>query len=140
MEKNTDIGKLSKRYVRQGLSIMFGLFLISLMIINVWHLEMLLIPLVVSTVFSTVVDVTDALVWRKIASSHPQSLPVFYSAVSGFRMLLALIVMLVYYLTVGSDSMLVFFLVFVTFYLVLLLHHSIFFSRVSNSTDKLKKV
>lgn len=140
MEKNTDIGKLSKRYIRQGLSIMFGLFLISLAIINVWHLDILLIPLIVSVTFSTVVDVADALAWRKIALSHPQSLPVFYSAVSGLRMLLALVVMLVYYLVVGSDSMLVFFLVFVTFYLALLLHHSIFFSRVSNSTDKLKKI
>ena len=47
-------------------------------------------------------------------------------------MLLALAVMLVYYLVCGSDTMLTFFLVFMAFYLVALAHHSIFFARVTN--------
>ena len=48
------------------------------------------------------------------------------------HMLLALAVMFVYYLVNGRDAMLVFFLVFMAFYLVSLIHHSVFFARVSN--------
>jgi hypothetical protein len=47
-------------------------------------------------------------------------------------MLMALAVMFVYYLVNGRDAMLVFFLVFMAFYLVSLIHHSVFFARVSN--------
>ena len=46
--------------------------------------------------------------------------------------MLALAVMFVYYLVNGRDAMLVFFLVFMAFYLVSLIHHSVFFARVSN--------
>jgi hypothetical protein len=59
-------------------------------------------------------------------------LPTFFTALSGARLLLALAVMFVWYLTDANDSMLHFFLVFMAFYVVSLVHHSIFFARVSN--------
>ena len=52
-------------------------------------------------------------------------------------MLLALATMFVYYLVKGREAMLPFFIVFVVFYVVQLVHHSIFFSRVSNHLDEL---
>lgn len=82
--------------------------------------------------FTLVAFVTIGLVWRRVAKQSPESLPTFFTAVSGFRMLLALAVMFVYYLVAGRDKMLPFFLVFMVFYLVSLAHHSIFFARVSN--------
>lgn len=131
MSGKADIVKLSRRYIRQSLCISFGMFLLSLFVINVFHFDYLLTPVIVSFIFSIVVDVADAVIWGKVASNHAESLPTFYTAVSGFRMLLALAVMFAYYLICGSDSMLTFFLVFMAFYLMLLLHHSIFFARVS---------
>ncbi len=67
-----------------------------------------------------------------MAERNPEGLTTFYTAVSGFRMLLALGVMMVCYLVVGRDAMTVFFLVFMSFYVMLLVHHAVFFGKVSN--------
>ena len=66
------------------------------------------------------------------AKNSPDSLPTFFTAVSGFRLLLALAVMFIYYLLDNNDTMLKFFIVFMVFYVASLAHHTVFFSRVSN--------
>jgi F0F1-type ATP synthase assembly protein I len=127
-----DIDKLSKRYARQELLLTAALFLITLLVMRVWYLDELLVPVIVSAAFTLVVSTALAVIWRRVATKSPDSLPTFFTAASAFRMLLALAVMFVYYLVNGRDAMLVFFLVFMAFYLVSLIHHSVFFARVSN--------
>ncbi|MCR5130884.1 MAG: hypothetical protein K6C10_05415 [Prevotella sp.] len=127
---NTD--KLSKRYIRQELLLTVALFLIGLLVMRVWYMNDMLWPLVVSAVFSLVASYVIGFLWRRIARTSPDSLPTFFTATSGFRMLAALAVMFVYYLIVGRESMLTFILVFLVFYFASLIHHSVFFSRVSN--------
>ena len=127
-----DIDKLSKRYARQELLLTAALFRITLLVMRVWYLDELLVPVIVSAAFTLVVSTALAVIWRKVATKSPDSLPTFFTAASAFRMLLALAVMFVYYLVNGRDAMLVFFLVFMAFYLVSLIHHSVFFARVSN--------
>ena len=129
MKQNVD--RLSKSYMRQGLYLTVALTLLTLLVMRVWFLD-LLTAAIVSAAFTLVVCLTIGLVWRRVAKRSPESLPTFFTAVSGFRLLLALAVMFVYYLTDTSDSMIRFFLVFMAFYLVSLVHHSIFFARVSN--------
>lgn len=92
----------------------------------------LMYPVAVSAVFSIVVESADALVWRRVAKKSPDSLTTFYTAVSGFRMLLALATMLVCYIIVGRDAIMPYILVLLVFYFAMLAHHSIFFSRLSN--------
>ena len=118
--------------MRQQLFLTAGLFLLTLLVMQVWYLDILLTPAIVSVAFTLVVAAVIGLVWCRIAKNSPESLPTFFTAVSGFRLLLALAVMFVYYLVVGRDNMLVFFLVFMVFYFASLTHHSIFFARVSN--------
>ena len=125
-----DVRKLSKGYLKQGLFLTVGLSLITLLVMQVWYLD-LIIPVLISAVFTLAVYLVIGLVWRQVALSTPENLPTFFTAVSGFRLLLALAVMFVYY-AIGKDSMLRFFLVFMAFYVVALAHHSIFFARVSN--------
>lgn len=127
-----DIDKLSKRYARQELLLTAALFLITLLVMRVWYLDELLVPVIVSAAFTLVVSTALAVIWCRVATKSPDSLPTFFTAASAFRMLLALAVMFVYYLVNGRDAMLVFFLVFMAFYLVSLIHHSVFFARVSN--------
>ena len=127
-----DIDKISKRYARQELLLTAALFLITLLVMRVWYLDELLVPVIVSAAFTLVVSTALAVIWRKVATKSPDSLPTFFTAASAFRMLLALAVMFVYYLVNGRDAMLVFFLVFMAFYLVSLIHHSVFYARVSN--------
>ena len=125
------VEKLSKNYMKQGLFIAVGLTLITLLVMQVWFLD-LLTPAIISAIFALVMCWTIGLIWRRVAKRSPESLPTFFTAVSGFRLLLALAVMFVYYLVDTHDSMLRFFLVFMAFYIVSLVHHTIFFARVSN--------
>ena len=129
MTKN--IEKLSMTYMRYGLMVTVALALIGLMVMQVWYLD-LLTPIIVSVAFSLVTCVAIAQIWKRVALSSPDSLPTFFTAVSGFRLLLALAVMFVYYLVDTQDSMLRFFMVFVVFYFGILIHHSIFFARINN--------
>ena len=127
-----DINKLSISYLRQELYLAIGLFLIALLVMRVWFVDGLLTPTIIATVFTLVVSAVIGMVWRRVAKRSPESLPTFFTAVSGFRMLLALAVMFVYYLVFGRSAMLLFIVVFLVFYFVSLAHHSIFFARVSN--------
>ena len=126
-----DIQKLSIAYIRQGLMVTVALALVVFLIMQVKYLD-LLTPVIVSVMFSLVMCVSVALIWRRVAQSAADSLPTFFTAVSGFRLLLALAVMFVYYLVDTQDSMLRFFMVFIAFYFAMLAHHSIFFARINN--------
>jgi hypothetical protein len=88
--------------------------------------------MIVSSSFLLVTGVVIALIWRWVVSSHKESLPTFFTAVSGFRLLLALGVMFGWYLADKNDTMLQFFMVFMAYYVVSLVHHSFFFARLSN--------
>ena len=127
-----NINQLSISYLRQELYLSVGLFLITLLVMRVWYIDGLLTPAIIGVFFTLVVSAAIGLIWRRIAKSSPESLPTFFTAVSGFRMLLALAVMFVYYLVFGRSAMLMFFVVFMVFYFASLAHHSIFFARVSN--------
>ena len=127
-----DINQLSKRYLRQLLYLTAALFLITLLVMRVWFIDGLLSPAIVSAAFTLGLGVVIAMVWKRVAKGSPESLPTFFTAVSGFRLLLALLVMFIWYLACGRESMLLFFLVFMAFYFVSLAHHSIFFAKVSN--------
>ena len=120
------------KYLRQELFLAVGLFLIALLVMRVWFIDGLLVPAIVAVIFTLVVSGVIGMVWRRVAKHSPESLPTFFTAVSGFRMLLALAVMFIYYLACGRSAMLLFFVVFMVFYFVSLAHHSIFFARVSN--------
>ena len=124
------IRKMSINYIRQGLYISSALFLLTLLVMQVWFLD-LLTPAIVSVAFTLFVCFTIGLVWRYVAKNSPDNLPTFFTAVSGFRLLLALAVMFVYYL-LNKETMLNFFLVFMVFYVASLAHHTFFFARVSN--------
>ena len=125
------IRKMSINYMRQGLYISAALFLLTLLVMQVWFLD-LLTPAIVSVSFTLLVCITIGVVWNYVAKNSPDSLPTFFTAVSGFRLLLALAVMFVYYLLDSNDTMLRFFMVFMVFYVASLAHHTVFFARVSN--------
>lgn len=127
-----DIDKLTKRFITQSVIITAVLWIIGFVVTQFVPAADSQLALLVSAVFSLVFAVADGLLWRFAAKKDAEALTTFYTAVSGFRLLLALATMFVYYLSVGSDSMLVFFLVFMVFYFVHLAHHTLFFSRVSN--------
>ncbi len=127
-----DIDKLCGRYIVWSMVYIFILTIGSFIFEKFGLFSGLMYPVEVSAVFSIVVESADALVWRKVAKKSPDSLTTFYTAVSGFRMLLALATMLVCYIIVGRDAIMPYILVLLVFYFAMLAHHSIFFSRLSN--------
>ena len=127
-----DFDKLSKRYARQSILLTTGLALLGLLVANVYQASGIIIPLVVSSLFVLVTEVASAFLWRWVAVKHSDMLPSCFTGVSGFRFLVALVVMFVWYLATNRQAIITFFVVFLIFYFVSLIHHSIFFSRVSN--------
>ncbi len=124
-----DIDKLVWRYRKQSTLLIVGLSLIAFIVMKVWYLNEILTPLIISVVFSLTVENVGIMIWKGVAKRSPESLPTFFMGVSGFRMLLGIVVMFIYYLVADSRTMLVFFCVFAAFYVTLLVHHTTFFAR-----------
>ena len=127
-----DIDKLCGRYIVWSMVYIFILTIGCFIFEKLGLFSGLMYPVAVSAVFSIVVESADTLVWRKVAKTSPDSLTTFYTAVSGFRMLLALATMFVCYIIVGRDAVAPYIVVMLVFYFAMLAHHSIFFSRLSN--------
>ena len=139
MLKNTEIAKLSRRYVVQTILAVVVLSLAVLSLQMFAHVDGLVPPLVVSAVFTLVVELADIFIWKKIAETSEDALHTFFSAVSGLRMLLALFTLTGCCIAVGRDAMLEYCLVFMAFYLWMIAHHFVFFSRVTNSHTECDK-
>jgi hypothetical protein len=128
-----DINKLTWHYRKESTLLITSLILIAFIVMNVWLLDRILTPLIVSVIFSVLVENIDILIWKRVARRSPESLPTFFMGVSGFRMLLGVIVIFIYYLVAEQETMLSFFLVFVIFYVTLLIHHTLFFVRINKN-------
>jgi len=126
-----DIQKTCKNYMQRSVVLVVGLCAMSIGVMLTSSLP-LMWATVVSALFVLTVDVAAALLFRWVAVKHADMLPSFFTGVSGFRFLLALMVLAVWFIVSDSKSMKIFFVVFLVFYMVTLVHQTIFFSRVSN--------
>ena len=119
-----DINKLTWHYRKESTLLITSLMLIAFIVMNVWLLDRILTPLIVSVIFSVLVENIDILIWKRVARRSPESLPTFFMGVSGFRMLLGVIVIFIYYLVAEQETML---------YVTLLIHHTLFFVRINKN-------
>ena len=134
-----EVDKLCRGYLIQASALILAVTAIAAVVVNVMGIEGVQAPVFVSIGFSFAVTLADGLIWRRVAKNSPDSLPTFYTAVSGFRMLLALFTLFICYIVVGRDAMMEYCIIFMVFYFVLLIHHSVYFSHVSNSHTKCGK-
>ena len=123
--------KMCKLFIIQTLIVLLVLNLIAAVVSYMCGIA-ILTPLMVSTLFVMLIDIASALIWRWVAKSHVDMLPSFFTGVSTVRFLGALAVFFVWFMVSTRESLLQFFIIFFVFYMISLLHHSIFFSRVSN--------
>lgn len=125
------VKKLSIKYMRQSCMIVVVMTSIMFLIMGLFDcLNTMVIPTVVSLSFFIMVEIADVMIWRWVATKHSDGMSTFFTGVSGFRMLLAIAVMFVYYLLSAKGTMLTLFLVFMAYYIVLMAHHSYFFVRL----------
>ena len=133
MLDNAEIARLARRFVCQS-ALALVILALAVVALSVFaHIEGLAMPLVVSAVFAILVEVADVAIWSRVAGGEGKMLPTFFSSVSGFRMLLALATLAGCYIAVGRDAMAEYVFVFMVFYLWVIIHHSVFFSRVTNT-------
>ena len=126
-----NINKESNKYIVQSIALCCLLTIGGFVAMKVWSLD-LLSAIIVSVCFILVIEVASALVFRWVATKHSDMIPTFITGVSGFRFLAALVVMAVWYVLSDRASMMQFIMVFLIYFMVSLIHHSIFFSRVSS--------
>lgn len=130
------VDRLFKLFIVQIIALVVISVIIAFAISRLINVDDFAVPVTVASSFSFVVGIVEGLVWRLVAKKSPDSLTTFFTAVSGFRMLLALATIFTYYLVCGNAKILEFCLIFMAFYLVFLIHHSVFFSYVSNTHSK----
>lgn len=127
-----DINQQTKKYIVQCIILVFVLNLLGHLVMRFWAFD-IVVPMAVSMIFVLVVEIASVLIWRWVALKHKDMLPSFFTGVSGFRFLLALAVMfVVWYVVEDAKTMKTFFIVFLIYYMTSMIHHSIFFSRMSN--------
>ena len=126
-----NISKACNNYIVQSIALFTVLTFCGFMAMKVWSFN-LTAAIIVSGSFILIIDVTSAFVFRWLATKHADMLPTFITGVSGFRFFAALIVMAIWFVMSDRTSMGHFIVVFGIFYLLSLIHHSIFFSRISN--------
>ena len=132
MLEKKDIAKESRRFIIGSVVAVVLLAVAVTAVAWLAGIEGLAAPLAVGVAFTLVVESADILIWRKVAQKGSiDALATFLSAVSGFRMLLALLTLVGCYIAVGGDAFVKFLVVFAVFYLWIIVHHSVFFSRIS---------
>ena len=120
-----------RNYIMQSIVLCCVLILCGFVAMKMFSLDWLW-AIIVSGCFVLVVDIVSAFGFRWVATKHSDMLPTFFTGVSGFRFLAALMLMAVWYVISDRTQVGQFIVVFAIFYLASLVHHSIFFSRVSN--------
>ena len=126
-----DIDNESRKYIKQSIVQTCVLTILGCLAMQLWTLN-LLTAIIVSGCFILVVDVASGFLFRWVATRHADMLPSFFTGVSGFRFLAALVLMAIWYIVSERSSMMTFIMVFLIYYMVSLIHHSIFFARISN--------
>ncbi|WP_276816558.1 hypothetical protein [Segatella maculosa] len=134
MKEVVNIQSASKRYIQQTVQIVFALFLLELLILQILGAGLLLTPVLVSMCFALIVELSDAFIWKRLENKTEETKATFFMAVSGFRFLLALLMLFVYYFMSDRAGMIAFILLFAPYYLAVLVHHSIFFSHLRSKS------
>lgn len=126
-----EIKKLSILYMLQGIVLIIIATLGTLLVNQFTRVPDLFLVLIYSCLYSVSIVLIVGFFWRMVASD-PESLTSLLTNISGFRMLMAFVTMLSFYLLEDSKSLMPCFFVFMAFYILLLIHHTIFFAKVSN--------
>ncbi len=126
-----EIKKLSILYMLQGIVLIIIATLGTLLVNQFTRVPDLFLVLIYSCLYSVSIVLIVGFFWRMVASD-PESLTSLLTNISGFRMLMAFVTMLSFYLLEDSKNLMPCFFVFMAFYILLLIHHTIFFAKVSN--------
>ncbi len=124
--------KVAVTYMVQSLALIVVLTaLVFLCIVNWGDLSLMAVPTVVTAGFQLLACLAYGIAWRAVACRSSASLPVFYLAASGIRMLAGIATVVVYlFLASDTSSVRFFVFLFLAYYLVLLVYDTLYFVKV----------
>ena len=132
------MNKLVNTYLVQSTLLIVLLTLIS--ITYVWGAGvgvMAVTPLCITIVFQLLACLGYGLLWKYVASSSTASLPTFYMAASGMRMLAAVVVVLGFMFMVSDKQVIRLFVVtFLIYYIIILIYDTTYFVKVEKRIQK----
>lgn len=129
-----DVNKVYKKYYKNNLWIIAGLYLIGLLVVQLTQQTAYINLLTISAVYSLITSSIYGGAWKAIARQSPTVMNNFYLAGSGFRMLLAFLTVVVYAMVVKERAMVIgFVVIFMIFYLVLLAFDTVYFYKVEKN-------
>ena len=129
-----DVNKVYKKYYKNNLWIIAGLYLIGLLVVQLTQQTAYINLLTISAVYSLITSSIYGGAWKAIANQSPTVMNNFYLAGSGFRMLLAFLTVVVYAMVVKERTMVIgFVVIFMIFYLVLLAFDTVYFYKVEKN-------
>lgn len=126
---NKLINKYRRSFIYQMLITLIVLVGGGYAVAELWLGYTVALPLSVSAIVFFILELADILIWSRVASNSPDSLPTFFMGVSGFRMLICLMVFFIFYFVASRQQMLLFLCIFAVFYVAMLVHHTLFFSH-----------
>lgn len=126
---NKLINKYRRSFIYQMLITLIVLVGGGYAVAELWLGYTVALPLSVSATVFFILELADILIWSCVASNSPDSLPTFFMGVSGFRMLICLMVFFIFYFVASRQQMLLFLCIFAVFYVAMLVHHTLFFSH-----------
>ena len=94
MEKNVYNGK---KYVREALQVAMGTFLLELLVLQLLQYHVFLAPILTGLCFFLIVEVVVGIIWGHIYQNQVEVKASFLMGVSGFRFLVALLVIFIYF-------------------------------------------
>lgn len=118
-------------WIIAGLSLMI-LFISQILSTTHPILDIVLMPVLVSVIFSLVASIAFSGAWKSVATSAPENQSKFFLAASVVRMIAALVVVLAGALLLRPDktAIIAYIAVFVVYYVSLLIFESIYFARI----------
>ena len=130
--------KAAVTYIIQSLTIIAVMTVLALLSAGVWgSLSMIGVPLAVAAGFQVFASLTYGLAWRAVTSSSSASLPTFYLAASGLRMIAGIATVLIYLFLAADEMQIRFFVfLFLVYYLVLLIYDTLYFVRVEKKIHR----
>lgn len=129
-----DVNKVYKKYYKNNLWIIAGLYLIGLLVVQLTQQTAYINLLTISAVYSLITSSIYGGAWKAIACQSPTVMNNFYLVGSGFRMLLAFLTVVVYAMVVKERTMVIgFVVIFMIFYLVLLAFDTVYFYKVEKN-------
>lgn len=138
VQENNMMRKAAVTYIIQSLTIIAVMTVLALLSAGVWgSLSMIGVPLAVAAGFQVFASLTYGLAWRAVASGSSASLPTFYLAASGLRMIAGIATVLIYLFLADDEMQIRFFVfLFLAYYLVLLIYDTLYFVRVEKKIHR----